>query len=136
MANGRYRLLVFSTAAPGLQFWQALDTALDRQVALTFVDPDGTMTPDAVREILSRTSQLSRIDRPGIARCSTSPRRPKTRRRPGGLRVDPRGSLREVAETAPHPSVAPRPSSRWPPPPTRPTRTASRCRSTTPAGSG
>ena len=40
IARGRYRLLVFHGGAPHLQFWQALDTALDRQVALTFVDPD------------------------------------------------------------------------------------------------
>ena len=40
IAGGRYRLLVFHGGPPNLQFWQALDTALDRQVALTFVDPD------------------------------------------------------------------------------------------------
>ncbi|MFN8229193.1 MAG: murein biosynthesis integral membrane protein MurJ [Mycobacterium sp.] len=103
VANGRYRLLVFHGGPPGLQFWQALDTALDRQVALTFVDPDGTMTPDAVREILSRTSQLSRIDRPGIARVLDVA---SSTERAGGLVVSEwirGGSLREVAETAPSP---------------------------------
>ena len=43
IAGGRYRLLVFHGGPPPLQFWQALDTALDRQVALTFVDPDGAL---------------------------------------------------------------------------------------------
>ena len=32
IAGGRYRLLVFHGGPPHLQFWQALDTALDRQV--------------------------------------------------------------------------------------------------------
>ncbi len=45
IAGGRYRLLVSHGGPPGLQFWQALDTALDRQVALTFVDPDRTLPP-------------------------------------------------------------------------------------------
>ena len=31
----------FHGGPENLQFWQALDTALDRQVALTFVDPEG-----------------------------------------------------------------------------------------------
>jgi len=35
----------FHGGAPPLQFWQAMDTALNRQVALTFVDPDGSL-PD------------------------------------------------------------------------------------------
>ena len=32
IGGGRYRLLVFHGGPPNLQFWQALDTALDRQV--------------------------------------------------------------------------------------------------------
>lgn len=103
VANGRYRLLVFHGGPPGLQFWQALDTALDRQVALTFVDPDCTLAPEVVREILSRTSQLSRIDRPGIARVLDVA---AAADRSGGLVVSEwirGGSLREVAETAPSP---------------------------------
>ncbi|MCV7258777.1 hypothetical protein MSP7336_01067 [Mycobacterium shimoidei] len=68
IAGGRYRLLVFHGGAPALQFWQALDTALDRQVALTFVDPGGTLGEAATRDILSRTLRLSQIDKPGIAR--------------------------------------------------------------------
>ncbi|MFY9917016.1 MAG: murein biosynthesis integral membrane protein MurJ, partial [Mycobacterium sp.] len=35
IGGGRYRLLVFHGGPPNLQFWQALDTALDRQVGLT-----------------------------------------------------------------------------------------------------
>ena len=42
IAAGRYRLLVSHGGPAHLQFWQALDTALDRQVALTFVDPPGS----------------------------------------------------------------------------------------------
>src|SRR5439155_23360435 len=68
IARGRYRLLVFHGGAPHLQFWQALDTALNRQVALTFVDPDGRLPDGQIREILARTMKLSRLDKLGIAR--------------------------------------------------------------------
>ena len=101
IAGGRYRLLVFHGGPPNLQFWQALDTALDRQVALTFVDPDAALPDEQVQEILSRTSKLSRIDMPGIARvldvASTGS---------GGLVVSEwirGGSLPEVADTSPSP---------------------------------
>jgi len=101
IAGGRYRLLVFHGGPPGLQFWQALDIALDRQVALTFVDPDATLPDEQVQEILSRTSKLSRLDMPGVARvldvASTGS---------GGLVVSEwirGGSLPEVAETSPSP---------------------------------
>ena len=46
IGGGRYRLLVFHGGPPNLQFWQALDTALDRQVALTFVDPDAALSDE------------------------------------------------------------------------------------------
>ncbi|HET7666375.1 MAG TPA: lipid II flippase MurJ [Mycobacterium sp.] len=101
IGGGRYRLLVFHGGPPNLQFWQALDTALDRQVALTFVDPDATLPDDQVQEILSRTLKLSRLDMPGVARvldvASTGS---------GGLVVSEwirGGSLAEVAETSPSP---------------------------------
>jgi len=101
IGGGRYRLLVFHGGPPELQFWQALDTALDRQVALTFVDPDGRLPDETVREILSRTSRLSRIDRPGVARVLDV-----THTGTGGLVVSEwirGGSLQEVAATAPSP---------------------------------
>ncbi|HPY23610.1 MAG TPA: murein biosynthesis integral membrane protein MurJ [Mycobacterium sp.] len=99
ISGGRYRLLVFHGGPPGLQFWQALDTALDRQVALTFVDPDHRMTEDEVQTILQRTLALSRIDRPGLARVLDV-----TTTNTGGLVVAEwirGGSVKEVAETAP-----------------------------------
>ena len=92
---------MFHGGPPALQFWQALDTALDRQVALTFVDPDGTLPAEQVREILARTSRLSRIDRPGIARVLDVADTGS-----GGLVVSEwirGGSLQEVAGTAPSP---------------------------------
>jgi putative peptidoglycan lipid II flippase len=99
--RGRYRLLVAHGGPAHLKFWQALDTALDRQVALTFVDPDGTLPEHQVQEILDRTQRLSRIDMPGVARVldvlNTSP---------GGLVVSEwirGGSLAEVADTNPSP---------------------------------
>ena len=101
IAGGRYRLLVFHGSAPPLQFWQALDTALDRQVALTFVDPDGSLAPEVLQEILSRTLRLSRIDKPGVARILDV-----IHTGSGGLVVSEwirGGSLQEVADTAPSP---------------------------------
>jgi putative peptidoglycan lipid II flippase len=101
IAGGRYRLLVFHGGPPNLQFWQALDTALDRQVALTFVDPDATLPDEEVRDILSRTLQLSRIDMPGVARVLDV-----INTGSGGLIVSEwirGGSLAEVAETSPSP---------------------------------
>jgi len=99
IARGRYRLLVFHGGAPHLQFWQALDTALDRQVALTFVDPDGALSDEQVREILSRTMRLSRVDKLGIARVLDV-----VHTGTGGLVVAEwirGGSLQEVADTSP-----------------------------------
>ena len=101
IADGRYRLLVFHGGPDNLQFWQALDTALDRQVALTFVDPEGKLPLDAVGDILARTLRLSRISMPGIARVLDV-----ARTRTGGLVVSEwirGGSLQEVADTSPSP---------------------------------
>jgi putative peptidoglycan lipid II flippase len=99
IGGGRYRLLVFHGGPPNLQFWQALDTALDRQVALTFVDPDAALSNEVLREILDRTQRLSRIESPGIARILDVANTGS-----GGLVVSEwirGGSLREVAETSP-----------------------------------
>ena len=102
IADGRYRLLVFHGGPPGLQFWQALDVALDRQVALTFVDPDRNLSDGQIDEILSRTLALSRIERPGVARVLDV-----TKNSDGsGLVVSEwirGGSLKEVADTSPSP---------------------------------
>ncbi len=101
IGGGRYRLLVFHGGPPTLQFWQALDTALDRQVALTFVDPDATLSDDSLQEILSRTLKLSRLDMPGVARVLDVANTGS-----GGLVVAEwirGGSLAEVAETSPSP---------------------------------
>jgi putative peptidoglycan lipid II flippase len=101
IGNGRYRLLASHGGPDNLQFWQALDTALNRQVALTFVDPDGRLSPDEVQNILSRTLRLSRITMPGIARVLDV-----VRTDTGGLIVAEwirGGSLQEVAFTSPSP---------------------------------
>ncbi|MGX9788779.1 murein biosynthesis integral membrane protein MurJ [Mycobacterium sp. MMS18-G62] len=101
IAGGRYRLLMFHGGPPSLQFWQALDTALDRQVALTFVDPEATLPDAQVQEILARTLKLSRLDMPGVARVLDVANTGS-----GGLIVSEwirGGSLQEVAETSPSP---------------------------------
>ena len=99
IAGGRYRLLVFHGGPPHLQFWHAMDTVLDRQVALTFIDPDAVLPDAELSEILSRTMRLSSLDVPGIARVLDV-----THTGSGGLVVSEwirGGSLAEVAETAP-----------------------------------
>ena len=101
IGGGRYRLLVFHGGPPNLQFWQALDTALDRQVALTFVDPDAALSDEELQEILDRTLRLSRIESPGVARILDVANTGS-----GGLVVSEwirGGSLQEVAETSPSP---------------------------------
>ncbi|MCW2514577.1 MAG: rane protein, partial [Mycobacterium sp.] len=93
------RLLVFHGGPPHLQFWHAMDTVLDRQVALTFIDPDAVLPDDELSEILSRTMRLSSLDVPGIARVLDVARTGS-----GGLVVSEwirGGSLAEVAETSP-----------------------------------
>ncbi|ORB67244.1 murein biosynthesis protein MurJ [Mycobacterium shinjukuense] len=101
VANGRYRLLICHGGTALLRFWQALDTALDRQVALTFVDPEGALPDHMLQEILARTLRLSRIDKAGIARVLDV-----VHTGAGGLVVAEwirGGSLREVADTSPSP---------------------------------
>jgi len=85
VAGGRYRLLVAHGGSGLLRFWQAHDTVLDRDVALTFVDsgqvaegqgdagnaevPNNTgVSAGGSQEVLSRTLRLGRIDSPGLAR--------------------------------------------------------------------
>ncbi len=101
IAGGRYRLLVFHGGPPHLQFWHALDTALDRQVALTFIDPDGQLPDAQLQDILGRTSRLAKVNSPGIAQILDVARTAS-----GGLVVSEwirGGSLAEVAETTPSP---------------------------------
>ncbi|MGB8402556.1 MAG: protein kinase family protein [Mycobacterium sp.] len=101
VVDGRYRLLVFHGGPPHLQFWHALDISLNRQVALTFIDPGASLPDSAVREILSRTLKLSKISAPGLARILDV-----TRIGHGGLVISEwvrGGSLAEVAATGPSP---------------------------------
>ncbi|MGV0837081.1 murein biosynthesis integral membrane protein MurJ [Mycolicibacterium thermoresistibile] len=101
IGGGRYRLLVSHGGPENLQFWQALDTALDRQVALTFVDPDATLPDEQLQQILSRTLKLSHLNMPGIARVLDV-----INTGSGGLIVSEwirGGSLAEVADTSPSP---------------------------------
>jgi putative peptidoglycan lipid II flippase len=119
VADGRYRLLVFHGGPPELQFWQALDVPLDRQVALTLIDPDRRMPDAQIDEILARTLTLSRIQRPGLARvldvtkisASSGVSDGSGLAIGSGLVVSEwirGGSLREVADTSPSPLGAAR----------------------------
>lgn len=101
VVDGRYRLLVFHGGPPHLQFWHALDTSLNRQVALTFIDPGASLPDSVIREILDRTLKLSKITAPGLARILDV-----TRIGHGGLVISEwirGGSLAEVAATSPSP---------------------------------
>ena len=105
IADGRYRLLLNHGGPEGLQFWQALDIPLNRQVAVTIVDL-GDGPGDVVGDILTRTLRLSRFDMPGIARLLDVERAAE-----GGVIVAEwiRGaSLKEVADVSPSPIGAAR----------------------------
>ncbi|MFZ2177615.1 MAG: murein biosynthesis integral membrane protein MurJ [Rhodococcus sp. (in: high G+C Gram-positive bacteria)] len=109
VAGGRYRLLTPHGGSRGLQFWQALDVKLDREVALTFVDAEQRATsagPEGPQAILSRTLRLGRINSPGLARVLDV-----VRGSSGGIVVaewTPGRSLREMADTKPSPIGAAR----------------------------
>lgn len=84
VAGGRYRLLAPHGGSGLLRFWQARDTVLDRDVALTFVDSaqtggaqtggaqtggaQSTAEGEGPQAVLTRTLRLGRIDSPGLAR--------------------------------------------------------------------
>ena len=106
VGDGRYRLLLWHGGLEHLQFWQALDTTLHRQVALTLVDPDGRLPDEQIQAIVSRTLSLSRLDMPGMARVLQV-----VRAAPGAIVVAEwiRGAtLAEVADTDPSPVGAAR----------------------------
>ncbi|MCJ0905547.1 lipid II flippase MurJ [Rhodococcus sp. ARC_M6] len=109
VAGGRYRLLAPHGGTRGLQFWEALDVKLDREVALTFVDAEqrGDDNPQSgPQAVLSRTLRLGRINSPGLARVLDV-----VRGSSGGIVVaewTPGRSLREMAETTPSPIGAAR----------------------------
>ncbi|MGW6694352.1 murein biosynthesis integral membrane protein MurJ [Rhodococcus sp. NPDC054953] len=111
VAGGRYRLLAPHGGARGLKFWQAHDTKLDREVALTFVDAEQRASADlsdteGPQAVLSRTLRLGRINSPGLARVLDV-----VRGSSGGIVVaewTPGRSLREMADTTPSPIGAAR----------------------------
>ncbi|ORM34577.1 murein biosynthesis integral membrane protein MurJ [Williamsia sp. 1135] len=117
VAGGRYRLLQHHGGARGLQFWQARDINLDRDVALTFVDAQQVAPPpepgvridprdEGPQAVLSRTLRLGRINSPGIARVLDV-----VRGSSGGIVVAewvPSSSLADVAKSGPSPVGAAR----------------------------
>lgn len=117
VAGGRYRLLQHHGGARGLQFWQARDINLDRDVALTFVDAEQSAPPpepgvridpraEGPQAVLSRTLRLGRINSPGIARVLDV-----VRGSSGGIVVAewiPSSSLADVAKSNPSPVGAAR----------------------------
>lgn len=79
VAGGRYRLIEHHGGIRGLQFWQARDINLDRDVALTFVDSEQrtpapergaaiSLRGEGPQSILSRTLRLGRVHSNGLAR--------------------------------------------------------------------
>ncbi|WP_437437050.1 murein biosynthesis integral membrane protein MurJ [Rhodococcus pyridinivorans] len=106
VVGGRYRLLAPHGGAHGLEFWQAYDANLDREVALTFVNADQRAgdSPKRAQAILSRTLRLGRISSPGFARLLDV-----VRGSSGGIVIaewTPGRSLREMADTVPSPADA------------------------------
>ncbi|WEL93326.1 murein biosynthesis integral membrane protein MurJ [Tsukamurella tyrosinosolvens] len=112
VAGGRYRLIEHYGGIRGLQFWQARDINLDRDVALTFVDSEQTapvpergaqisLRGEGPQSILSRTLRLGRVHSNGLARVLDV-----VRGSSGGIVVAewiPSSSLADVAGT--HPSA-------------------------------
>ncbi|MEO6879766.1 MAG: murein biosynthesis integral membrane protein MurJ [Mycobacteriaceae bacterium] len=114
VAGGRYRLLAEHGGTRSLRFWQARDTTLDRDVALTFVDAEQRQPPGhpgsgadrGPQAVLTRTRRLGGLDTPGLARVLDV-----VRGSSGGIVVaewTAGRSLREVAETTPSPVGAAR----------------------------
>nr|WP_155821121.1 murein biosynthesis integral membrane protein MurJ [Gordonia hirsuta] len=78
IAGGRYRLLESHGGTATMAFWRAQDTQLNREVGLTFVDPDQQAPPyrpedrdqwpDAPQAILNRTRRLGQLHSAGVAR--------------------------------------------------------------------
>ncbi|WP_407646221.1 murein biosynthesis integral membrane protein MurJ [Gordonia iterans] len=109
VAGGRYRLLEACGGTRGLQFWKAQDSQLNREVGLTFVDPEQTAPPyrpedhdadpDGPQAILNRTRRLGQLHTAGVARVLDV-----VRAASGGIVVTewvPGSSLAEVAEASP-----------------------------------
>ncbi|MGV9709849.1 murein biosynthesis integral membrane protein MurJ [Gordonia sp. NPDC003424] len=117
VAGGRYRLLDHHGGTRGLQFWRALDTNLDREVALTFVDAEQAAPPprrdepakssgEGPQAVLSRTLRLGQIASSGVARVLDV-----VRGSSGGIVVSewvPGSSLADVARSGPSPIGAAR----------------------------
>ncbi|MBO0680018.1 protein kinase family protein [Mycolicibacterium sp. S2-37] len=95
----RYRLLTCHGRRRVLEFWQAVDIATGRLVALTLVDPHHTLPVEFVNEILSLTVRLRGIDTVGVAPILEVLHTGRF----GVVISDwiPGGSVREVAETNP-----------------------------------
>ncbi|MCF8589058.1 murein biosynthesis integral membrane protein MurJ [Gordonia liuliyuniae] len=116
VAGGRYRLLEPQGGTRGLAFWRAKDIGLDREVGLTFVDPDQKFPPvnpgqrDPLQEgpqaVLHRTRRLGQLHTAGVARVLDV-----VRSASGGIVVTewvPGSSLADVAATNPSPTGAAR----------------------------
>lgn len=108
ISGGRYRLLSKEGGTRGLEFWRAKDTGLDREVGLTFVDPEQKAPPirpgnrdvtEGPLAILDRTRRLGQLHSAGVARVLDV-----VRSASGGVIVTEwvnGSSLKEVAATAP-----------------------------------
>ena len=116
VAGGRYRLLESQGGSHQLRFWRAKDISLDREVGLTFVDPEQRfapyspgatdLPPNSAQAILERTRHLGRINTAGVARILDV-----VRNASGGIVVSEwvhGSSLREVSATSPSPTGAAR----------------------------
>ncbi|OBB60233.1 hypothetical protein A6B34_02925 [Mycolicibacterium monacense] len=104
IVGGRYRLLVCHGTSGVLEFWQAVDLAAGRAVAVTLVDPRSSLPIEWVNEILSLTVRLRGVDAPGIATILDVLHTGQC-----GVVVAnwvAGGSLREVADTDPAPEAA------------------------------
>ncbi|GEE00652.1 murein biosynthesis integral membrane protein MurJ [Gordonia spumicola] len=109
VAGGRYRLLEPQGGTRGLAFWRAKDIGLDREVGLTFVDPEQHFPPvnpgdrdpheEGPQAVLQRTRRLGQLHTAGVARVLDV-----VRSASGGIVVTEwisGSTLAEVAATSP-----------------------------------
>ncbi|SEL72459.1 putative peptidoglycan lipid II flippase [Rhodococcus maanshanensis] len=68
LGGGRYRLLRRCGVTTGLEFWHAMDRALDREVALTIIDGGATQHGrSSGNEVFARTTALCQVHSPAVA---------------------------------------------------------------------
>ncbi|MDO4911789.1 MAG: murein biosynthesis integral membrane protein MurJ [Corynebacterium sp.] len=111
IANGSFRLLKQHGSVPGASFWQAIEQSTGKEVALTFVDTEGTVenpvapatAAGVASEVARRSQRIAGLSTAGIK--GLAPNMRLSPYRAGCLVVAdwvPGVSLSDVSEAEPH----------------------------------